>query len=130
MSPLPLGGTSNILRMHYFLTGGYKIRLRKIDSYIIPSAHLKFGLLTPVQSDISLKLNYQNILWAGLAYRKVDAFVGIVGFNVKNFFQVGYAFDLTTSKLRNYSSNTHEIIITFRYKPRKRIEDLRCPDFG
>lgn len=128
--PIPIGGTGNILRMHYFLTGGYRIRLRKIDSYIIPSTHLKFGLLTPVQADVAIKFNYQNALWAGLAYRKVDAIVGIVGFNVRNFFQVGYAFDLTMSKLRNYSSNTHELIITFRYKPRKRIEDLRCPDFG
>ncbi|HIA35793.1 MAG TPA: type IX secretion system membrane protein PorP/SprF [Flavobacteriales bacterium] len=128
--PIPLGGTSNTLRMHYFLTGGYRIRLRKIDSYIIPSTHIKFGLLTPIQADINIKFNYQNTMWAGLAYRKVDALIGIVGFNVRNFFQVGYAFDLTMSKLRHYSSNTHEIIITFRYKPRKRIEDLRCPDFG
>lgn len=128
--PLGLGGTSNRLVMHYFLTGGYVIKLKKINSKLIPSAHVKFGLITPVQADLQIKLDYQNILWAGLAYRKTDAVIGIVGFNVRNFFQVGYAFDFTTSKIRQYSSNTHEIIISYKFKPRKRMEDMKCPDWG
>jgi len=128
--PLKLDGTGNILAMHYFFTGGYVIKLRKIESKLIPSAHVKLGWLTPVQTDLMVKFDYQNILWAALAYRKTDAIIGIVGFNVRNAFQLGYAFDFTTSKLRNYSSNTHEIIISYKFKPRKRMRDTKCPDWG
>ncbi|MBL4754528.1 MAG: type IX secretion system membrane protein PorP/SprF [Flavobacteriales bacterium] len=128
--PLGLGGTANKLTMHYFLTGGYVIKIKKIESKLIPSAHVKFGLTTPIQTDIQVKFDYQNILWAALAYRKTDALIGIVGFNVYNTFQLGYAFDFTLSKLRKYSSNTHEIIISWRFKPRQRMQDTKCPDWG
>ena len=128
--PLPIGGTPNTLKMHYFLTGGYKIPVKKLDSEIIPSAHIKFGLLTPVTFDLNIKFNYQDILWAGLSYRKVDAIIGIAGFNISNYIQVGYAYDFTLSKLRKYSSNTHEIIISARFKPKKRVQDFKCPDWG
>ncbi|MBL4735780.1 MAG: type IX secretion system membrane protein PorP/SprF [Flavobacteriales bacterium] len=128
--PLGLGGTQNKLVMHYFLTGGYVIKLKKIESKLIPSAHVKFGLLTPVQADVMVKFDYQNIFWAALAYRKTDAVIGIVGINIRNFFQIGYAFDFTTSKLRQYSSNTHEVIISWKFKPSKRMQDMKCPDWG
>ena len=128
--PLGLGGTQNKLVMHYLLTGGYIIKIKKIESKLIPSAHVKLGLITPIQTDLMVKFDYQNIIWVALAYRKIDAIVGIVGFNVRNNFQLGYAFDFTTSKLRQYSSNTHEVIISFRFKPRQRMQDMKCPDWG
>ena len=128
--PLKLGGTSNILAMHYFVTGGYVIRIKKIESKLIPSAIVKMGLITPAQVDVMVKFDYQNILWAALAYRKTDALIGVIGFNVYNIFQLGYAFDFTTSKIRQYSSNTHEVIISYKFKPRKRMQDMKCPDWG
>jgi hypothetical protein len=30
-------------------------------------------------------------------------------------FRIGYAFDITTSKIRNYSSGTHEIMLGFDF---------------
>jgi type IX secretion system PorP/SprF family membrane protein len=41
-----------------------------------------------------------------------DAFIFIAGF-AKEKFQVGYSFDLTLSKLSNYSYGSHEISLTF-----------------
>ena len=116
--------------MHYFTTAGYVFKLTKINSKLIPSAHVKFGLITPVQADLMVKFDYQNILWAGLSYRKLDAIIGIVGINFRNFLQIGYAFDFTMSKIRQYSSNTHEVIISYKFKPRKKMQDMKCPDWG
>lgn len=128
--PIKFSRTTNKLNMHYYLTGGYSIPLYKIDSKIIPSANVRFGLFTPVQIDLNVKFNYRNILWAGLAYRKIDALIGLVGLNLNNYFQIGYAFDFTLSKLAKYSSNTHEIMMGFRFKPNKRTREIRCPDWG
>jgi len=128
--PLALSPSSGTLKMHYFLTAGYKIPIKKFESTLIPSAHVKFGLLTPTQVDVTVKFDYKDMMWVGISYRKIDAVIGIIGFNLNNVVQVGYAFDFTTSKLRKYSSNTHEIIIGLRYKPRKKIRDPRCPTWG
>ena len=128
--PIPLSGTKNTLKMHYFVSGGYKIPLKKIESNIIPAAHVKFGLLTPIQVDVSVKFDYKNMWWVGISYRKIDAIIGIVGFNLNNYIQVGYAFDFTTSKLMKHSDNTHEILIRARLKPKKGIRDMKCPEWG
>ena len=128
--PIKLSTSDNKLNMHYFLTGGYSIPLRKIDSYLIPSANIRLGILTPIQTDINVKLKYKQWAWAGLSYRKVDGLIGIIGLNVYNYLQIGYAFDFTLSKLAKYSNNSHEIIIGIRFKPTKRKAEVRCPEWG
>ena len=41
-----------------------------------------------------------------------DAFIALMGFAVEKF-QIGYSFDLTLSKLSNYTYGSHEISLTF-----------------
>jgi len=128
--PLKLSTSDNKLNMHYFLTGGYSFPLRKLDSYLVPSANVRFGILTPIQTDITVKLKYKRVAWAGISYRKIDGLIGIVGVNVYNYLQIGYAYDFTLSKLAKYSNNSHEIIIGLRFKPSKNKTQVRCPDWG
>ncbi len=126
--PLNLGGTKNRLNQHYFITGGYNIRIKGYGT-LIPSAHVKLGLLTPVSFDVNVRYDWMNRFWAGVSYRKVEGVLGIVGFNVelskRVIMEVGYAYDYTLSKIRNYSSNSHEIIVGMRIGPGE-IE-YRCP---
>ena len=41
-----------------------------------------------------------------------DALIALVGFAIEKF-QIGYSFDLTLSKLSNYTYGSHEISLTF-----------------
>lgn len=126
--PLNLGGTKNRLNQHYFITGGYRIKIKGYGS-LIPSAHVKLGLLTPVAFDVNIRYNWMNRFWAGVSYRKVEGVLGLVGMNVelskRLIMEIGYAYDFTLSKLRNYSANTHEIIVGLRIGQGE-IE-YRCP---
>jgi len=45
--------------------------------------------------------------------RTYDGFAAMVGMNVSNTFNIGYSYDLTTSRLNTISKGTHEIIIGF-----------------
>ncbi|MFH1321190.1 MAG: type IX secretion system membrane protein PorP/SprF [Bacteroidota bacterium] len=121
--PLKLGGTGNKLKNHFFITAGY---IKQIKGYgtLIPSAHVKLGLLTPVSFDINVRYDWLNKFWIGISYRKVEGILGLVGFNI-GMFEVGYAYDFTLSRLRKYSGSTHEIIIGFRVP--KKEQDYRCP---
>ena len=122
--PIKIAPTNNQLNMHYFFTTGYRIKTSR--GSIIPSAHVKLALLTPVTVDFNLKWDWMNKFWIGVSYRKIDAVAGLIGFNINNRIQIGYAYDYTLSKIKNASSNTHEIIIGF--KPQKAYKPF-CPAY-
>jgi hypothetical protein len=71
------------------------------------------GSPTTPQVDLNFKLQYQDLLWAGASYRIQDGYAAMVGFNVGNTFNLGYAYDFTSSRLNTTSRGTHEIIIGF-----------------
>lgn len=96
---------------HLFLTAGYRFLLNE-DFNIIPSTLVKYVSST-LNADFNVKLQFRDLAWAGASYRIQDGFAGMVGLNVSNTFNVGYAYDYTTSKLNTFTKGTHEIIIGF-----------------
>jgi type IX secretion system PorP/SprF family membrane protein len=108
---------------HLFGTAGYRFLLTE-DVNMIPSVMIKYLAVTDPQFELNLKLQYRDLLWIGGSYRQKDGYAGMLGLNVGNTFNVGYAYDVTTSKLRTVSRGTHEIIIGFLIG--NRYEDT-CP---
>lgn len=101
---------------NFFLTAGYRLMLND-DLNIIPSVMLQYWKPQLLGAHVNAKLQYMDQLWVGAGYRHSDLISGytaMAGVNVANFFSVGYAYDAsTTSRLRSYTGNTHEIIIGF-----------------
>jgi type IX secretion system PorP/SprF family membrane protein len=97
---------------HLFGTAGYRFLLGD-DFNFIPSAMVKYVYPLPVQYEANTKLQYRDLLWLGAGYRYKDGFSGMVGMNIANTANIGYAYDYTTSKLNNYTKGTHEIIVGF-----------------
>jgi type IX secretion system PorP/SprF family membrane protein len=106
---------------HIFATTGYRFLLND-DINAIPSIMVKYVVGSPVapQFDVNVKLQYMDQLWIGGSYRLQDGYAAMVGVNVGNTFNVGYSYDLTTTKLNTVSRGTHEIVLGFllgnRYK--------------
>ncbi len=97
---------------HLFATAGYRF-LVGADFNLIPSLMVKYVNPLPTQIEANLKLQYRDMLWVGGSYRHKDGFAGMVGMNIFSTFNVGYAYDYTTSRLNNYSKGTHEVIVGF-----------------
>lgn len=97
---------------HLFATAGYRF-LVGYDFNFIPSVMVKYVQPLPAQVEVNGKLQYQDKAWIGASYRHKDGFAGMLGVNISNTFNVGYAYDYTTSRLNNYTKGTHEIIIGF-----------------
>lgn len=97
-------------------TVGYRFFVSD-DVTALPSVMLQFIQPFPVQIHANIKFQYQDKVWAGLSYRISDqlgGFAAMAGINVSNTFNVSYAYDAsTTSRLRNYTKNTHEIVLGF-----------------
>lgn len=99
---------------HLFATTGYRFLINE-DINAIPSVMVKYvsGSPTTPQFDLNLKVQYQDLLWLGGSYRLKDGYAAMLGLNVGNTFNVGYAYDFTQTPLRTVSNGTHEIIIGF-----------------
>lgn len=101
------------LEDHYMLTAGYRYAINE-DITLEPSVLLKYVNPTPLKIDASLRAIYQDMIWLGGSWRNNDAWVAMAGYEWNESLSIGYAYDFTTSNLRNHSDGTHEIMLGFR----------------
>jgi len=106
---------------HFFLTGGYNFQLND-DFVLAPSVFVKYVTPAPVQFEGTLRLIYQEKLWLSGTYRDKDAITFSLGYIINNSFTLAYAYDLTTTNLKNYNSGTHELMVGIRFYNQKKQE--------
>jgi type IX secretion system PorP/SprF family membrane protein len=107
--------TKGKLIPHVFLTAGYRFMLNE-DINVVPSVMAKYingAFKNSYQVEGNLKAQYRDLFWVGGSYRQFDGYAAMIGLNVANTFNVGYAYDFTKSDLRTYSRGTHELMIGF-----------------
>jgi len=97
---------------HYYVSGGYKFGIAD-DVELEPSLMLKATTAAPVQIDINAKVIYKEMLWLGFSYRTGDAAVAMLGVE-KGDISFGYAYDITLTNIKTYSSGSHEIFVGYR----------------
>ena len=123
-------GIESRLTRHVLLNGGHRFRTRSKVAFI-PSTLVKISGAAPLAMDINLMMEYKRFFAIGASYRNTDAIVAMFRVSFLKFFTLGYSYDMTTSKIRLGSSNTHEIILGInacpQEDPRKKI--VRCPAF-
>lgn len=102
------------LPAHFFVTGGYKFR--QIEDFIFePIVFVKYVSPAPVQIEGTLRITYKDQIWISGSYRDKDAMVLSIGYIVNNRFTIAYAYDFTTTNLKNYNTGTHELAIGARF---------------
>ncbi len=113
---------------HLFLTAGYRF-LAGEDFNIIPSVMLKYvqgSSINNFQPEMNLKVQYRDLLWVGGSYRNKDGYAGMIGFNISNSFNVGYAYDITKTSLNTVSRGTHEFLVGFMFGNKYSEKCPRC----
>lgn len=107
--------TKGRLVPHLFLTAGYRFMIGE-DVNAVPSLMVKYvqnSSNNDFQPELNLKMQYRDLMWIGGSYRYEDGYAAMAGINVSNAFNVGYAYDFTTTALNTVSKGTHEIMIGF-----------------
>ncbi len=121
------------LILHYYLTGGYRWDFSKnAPLSLYPSVLLKWQGDAPVSFDLNLRLAYNfkikntsRYLWGGISYRQEDAVAALVGMSILNNLELNYSYDLTTSRVSNFSQGTHEISLGLRLPRRFKTGSFR-----
>jgi type IX secretion system PorP/SprF family membrane protein len=98
---------------HLFFSAGYRLPISQ-DVSLLPSALVRYVTPLPVGFDLNAKFMYQDLLWIGGSYRYQDGFAGMMGLNISHNINIGYSYDLQTSRLNTVSKGTHEILIGFQ----------------
>jgi type IX secretion system PorP/SprF family membrane protein len=123
-------GLDSRMARHIMLSGGYQYRIGRKTTFT-PSTLLKFASGVPLALDLNTMVEWNRVLGVGVGYRNGDALVAMMKVGFLKYFQVGYSYDLTTSKLRVAGNNTHEIIlgITPCSKDDLSKRMINCPAF-
>lgn len=113
---------------YYYLTGGFTQKLSNTVK-LIPSTLIRFQDRAPLSFDITLLTVLYDVVGLGASYRLNDSVIGIFELQLNENFHVGYAYDMTSSDLRQYSNGTHEIMINYRIKITRFHQGLECPAY-
>jgi type IX secretion system PorP/SprF family membrane protein len=110
-----MANTTSVMSRHYYASAGYRQPIGD-DFMLEPSCMVKYVAPVPIQFDAGMRIVYKEKVWLGGSYRNRDAIACYLGFIVKENLQIGYAYDFTTTNLRNYSTGTHELTFGVRFK--------------
>lgn len=98
------------LARHYYATAGYTVKLDETWE-VIPSVFYKTDAVVS-QIDINSLIRYNKKIWGGVSYRVDDAIVGMMGVLFNNGIQIGYAYDVSTSKI---AKGSHEFLLMYKF---------------
>lgn len=99
---------------HYFLVAGYVFTLNHALK-LKPSTLIKQVYGAPIQMDLNANLWIHDRIGIGLSYRSLDAPVILAEIQLFEQFRLGYAFDYSHTKLKEYNSGTHEIMLRYEF---------------
>ena len=108
---------------HYFVTGGYNWNINGGAWELRPSFLVKSDA-TITSFDLNVTALYNQRFWFGASYRFQDAICPMIGFMLPQAkatsnempgggLKVGFAYDYTTSNLKNYNSGTFELLLNY-----------------
>ncbi len=125
-----MSNTTSVMNHHFYGMLGYRQPLGD-DFMLEPSALLKYVKPAPFQFDAGVRLIYKDKVWIGGSYRNLDAIAAYMGFVYRENLVIGYAYDFTTTNIRNYSTGTHELVIGVRFNNRGlRSSSAPAPQFN
>ena len=113
-------------KMHFYLIAG---RVFDISDQVKfkPAGLTKLVSGAPLQVDLSANFLFNEKLTLGVAYRWSAAMSAMVGFQITDSWNIGYGYDLETTRLANYNSGSHEIFL--RYELFRNYDKIISPRF-
>jgi len=115
-------------RIHYYLTSGYVFDINP-DLKFKPSTMIKAVSGAPLQVDLTANFLINDKLTLGGAYRLDAAFSGMIGYQLSNQMQLGFAYDRETTELGNTQFNDGSFEVFLRYELFNSYDRMLTPRF-
>jgi type IX secretion system PorP/SprF family membrane protein len=106
------------LGRHFYFMGGYKHKFS--DTFSLSGSLLtRYMYNVPFEIELGVKSFFINDYWAGISYRSNNDLIFQIGFLIAEQVLIGYAFDLSLSKIPNKTS--HEIVLGLKIRDYKSL---------
>lgn len=108
-------------KRHYYVQAGYDWAIGGNKKYTLQPSVLLKSDASSTQLDLGALFLYDNMVWLGVGYRTEDAITPMIGYQHQftkgeSMLRIGYSYDVTTSELKNHSSGSHEVMLSFCFK--------------
>lgn len=103
---------------NYFLTAGYKFPIGK-DFEMQTNVLGKYTPRVMPQADLNFMATYNKIIGLGVGYKTLGFATVYLQYTYDEVVKIGYAFDISLTKISNYSSGNHEFIIKYAFLNKK-----------
>ena len=105
---------------HFYLHGGLLFNLSE-NLKFKPTFMGKALKGVPPQFDFTTNFLIMDRVWLGAMFRTNSAFGFIGQLILDNSLRIGYAYDFSTTKMQNYHSGSHEIMISYELRSLKEL---------
>lgn len=106
------GIVTAVERRHWFLTAGYVLDIDRSVKFK-PAMMARMVQGAPLSIDLNANFLFRERIWLGAMYRVGNAF-GVLGqYQLNDQLRIGYAFDLTTTRIGAYNAGTHEVMVNY-----------------
>jgi type IX secretion system PorP/SprF family membrane protein len=100
--------------LHLFFATGYVFALDETFK-LKPSVLVKGVKGAPVEADINAMLWVNDIIAVGGQYRTSADVAGILEIQATPQIRIGYSYDYSITRLRNFNSGSHEIMLRYEF---------------
>lgn len=100
--------------LHLFLATGYVFPLGE-DFNLKPSVLVKGVKGAPIEADFNATLWIKDVIAFGAQYRTKADIAALVEFQVSPQIRLGYSYDRSVTKLVNFNSGSHEIMLRYEF---------------
>jgi type IX secretion system PorP/SprF family membrane protein len=100
---------------HYFVMAGYVYDIN-MDLKFKPSVMLRVVQGAPLSADVNANFLLREKVWFGAMYRLGDGGGVMAQYKVNDQLRIGYAFDLTTTRIGAYNAGTHELMLSYDFR--------------
>lgn len=101
-------------KLHVYAGAGYHLRINR-DFKMIPMVLARFVTGAPSSVDITSTFQYRDILDFGLSYRVSESVSALGLFKLVDWVHFGYAYEMTSTDVRDYSKGSHELLLRFLF---------------
>lgn len=99
------------------------------DFKVIGSTLVRLQEGSPLSFDLNANAVFKESIGVGLSYRLIEGFVYLFELKINENFHVGYAYDMTVSKLGGVSSGSHEFLLNYRIRIPRLHKGMECPSY-
>lgn len=113
-----LDNQNYFLTRHFFLSTGYVFEISKTLLFK-PTLLVKYAGPNTLNVDINAHVMYNELFWVGIGLRNTSSINFLVDVNVTDYLRIGYSYDISMTKLKNFSHGSHEFLLGFDFNVKK-----------